>query len=80
MRWEISGCTVTVSRMCSKQHAGSLCSSHPAFSPSILLESRRCTHAVILISLQLEIIPFSIRVNFTKKIFKDNIIDIIKLF
>ena len=49
MRWEISGRTAAVllgiaSRICSKQYTAFLCSSHLAFSPCILLESRWCIH------------------------------------
>ena len=57
VRWEVSDRTTTVlygtaSRICSKQHAASLCSSYLVFSPSILLKSKWCNHTVVLTQLQ----------------------------
>ena len=70
-RWEVSGRTTAVlqgaaSRICSKQHAATLCSSHLAFSPSVSLESEWCNHTVVLTRLQLGRIPilFHQRSNF----------------
>ena len=50
VRWEASGNTSAVLRgialsICSKQCLAFLCSSHLAFSRSILLESRWCSHS-----------------------------------
>ena len=58
VRWEVSGCTAAVlwgvtSRICEKQHILFSCSSHPAFSLSILLMLRRWIHAEVLIQPQL---------------------------
>ena len=41
------------SRICSENHATSLSSSLQAFSPSVLLESKRCNHRIVLTWLQL---------------------------
>ena len=56
-RWEDSGCTAALlqsaaSRICSKQHVTSLCSSRSDFSSGVLLKSRWCNHAVVLTRLQ----------------------------
>ena len=50
MRWEVSVHTAAVlegaaSRISSKQHAASLCSSHQAFSPGISLKSKWCNYS-----------------------------------
>ena len=40
-------CGFVASRICSKQHSVSLCSSHRAFTPSASINSRWCSDAII---------------------------------
>ena len=59
--WKISGCTTAVflgaaSRIRSKLHTASLWSSHLAFSPSVLFESKWCSYRVVLTWLPFTII------------------------
>ena len=49
----VSGCTAVASRICSKQYAVSLCSSHLAFPASVSLKSKWCSHTVLFTQLQL---------------------------
>ena len=55
--WEVSGHIASflgvVSRICSKQLAEFLCSSHLVFSSSVILESTWCNHTVVPIRLKL---------------------------
>ena len=44
-----------------KQHSTFLSSFHLVFSPNILLETRWCNHTVVLVNLQLEKIPISLK-------------------
>ena len=62
VRWEVNGCTSAVlwcaaSRICSEQHVTSLCTSHLAFSPGILLKFKWCDHTIVLSQLQFGKIP-----------------------
>ena len=57
VRWEVSGQTVAVSSIWSKQCTTFLCSSHLDFSPIVSLESKRYNHTIVLTQLQLGRIP-----------------------
>ena len=45
------------SRICSKEHAASLSSSHLTFSQSVSLKSQQCSCTIVLIQLELRRIP-----------------------
>ena len=62
MRWEVSGRTAAIlwdaaCKICLKQYATSLCSSHPSFAAIILLEHKWCNYTVVLTQQQLGKFP-----------------------